>query len=139
MAKYVLLAPQWDQVLSKPHEPFRFVRHRKGAKIDLTGADERRLLRIGAVEPVKRSSSKPAPAAKQDEAKPEETPDLDASTDEDTESEPAEDDSDGPAVEVEKPAKTAPVAAWRDYAVAQGMDADEAGEAARADLIALYG
>lgn len=40
---------------------------------------------------------------------------------------------------VPKPAKTGPVAAWREYAVAQGHDPDEAADATRADLIALYG
>lgn len=40
---------------------------------------------------------------------------------------------------VPKPAKTAPVAVWRDYAISQGHDLDEAAVATRADLIALYG
>lgn len=61
--------------------------------------------------------------------------DGDVQDSEDTDGQ-AQDDN---APSVDKPAKTAPVAAWRDYAVAQGMDADEAGDAARADLIALYG
>lgn len=43
------------------------------------------------------------------------------------------------APSVPKPPKAGPVAAWREYAVAQGHDPDEAADATRADLIALYG
>lgn len=139
MAKYVLLALQWDQVLSKPTEPFRFVRYRKGDKLDLTGADERRLVRVGAVEPVKRSAPKAASSAKPEESKPELPADSDAEVDEGSDPESGEAESQVAGESVEKPAKTAPVAAWREYALTQGADADEVAETSRADLITLYG
>lgn len=37
------------------------------------------------------------------------------------------------------PAKNANTGAWRDYAIAQGMDPDEASEATRADLVERFG
>lgn len=50
----------------------------------------------------------------------------------------SEDASDEPPP-VEKPAKAAKEATWREYAISMGHDPDEAAEATRADLIALYG
>lgn len=137
MAKYKLLADQWDQVLSKPTEPFRFVRHRKGATVELAGTDEARLLRIGAVEPARRSGGKAAPKPAQPAPQESAAPEGEAPSDDDGDLGGGSDDqTEGP---VDKPAKTAPVAAWRDYAISQGHDPDEAAEAARADLIAQYG
>lgn len=149
MAKYKLLADQWDQVLSKPTEPFRFVRHRKGATVELAGADEARLLRIGAVEPVKRAATKSTKTA---QTPPPEKPKTDEGNgggdngdgggqgDQNPDDETGGQNPDGSSQgAVEKPAKTGLVAAWREYAVAQGHDPDEAAGATRADLIALYG
>lgn len=50
--KYELLAVRWDQVLSKPGEPFNFTRYRKGDVVDLDVEDARRLVKAGAVTPV---------------------------------------------------------------------------------------
>ncbi|WP_010541897.1 hypothetical protein [Dietzia alimentaria] len=143
MAKYTLLADQWDQVVSKPNEPFQFVRHRKGETVELTGADERRLLRVGAVEPAPRGrstrKSAPEPGAKAPAAT-DKTPEEPTPADPDG-SDPGSDDEGGPdePEPVAKPAKTAPVAKWREYAVGQGMEPDEADAAERADLIAQFG
>lgn len=149
MAKYKLLADQWDQVLSKPTEQFRFVRHRKGATVEISGADEARLLRIGAVEPIKRAAAK---SAKTEQKPPPKKPKTDEGNgdgdgdngdgqgDQNPDDETGGQNPDDSTQEtVEKPAKTGPVAAWREYAVAQGHDPDEAADATRADLIALYG
>lgn len=142
MAKYKLLADQWDQVISKPTEQFRFVRHRKGATVEITGADEARLLRIGAVEPIKRAAAKSTKTEQKPKAV-EGDGDGDGDNgdgDQNPDDETGGQDPDASAQEtVEKPAKTGPVAAWREYAVAQGHDPAEAEEATRADLIALYG
>lgn len=49
---------------------------------------------------------------------------------------PAEEDAEQPApdpVEAERPAKNAPVADWRAYAVALGMEADDAKDATKAE------
>lgn len=146
MAKYKLIADQWDQVLSKPTEQFRFIRHRKGATVEITGADEARLLRIGAVEPIKRAAAK---STKTEQKPPPEKPktdegngdgDGDGQGDQNPDDETGGKNPDDSAQEpVEKPAKTGPVAVWREYAVSQGHDPDEAADATRADLIAQYG
>lgn len=44
---------------------------------------------------------------------------------------------DAPADEVEKPKKTAKLEAWRDYAVAKGLDADEIKQLTKEQLIEL--
>lgn len=47
--KYRLISRRWDQILSKPGEPFDFVRHRAGDVVDLNVEDARRLVSAGAV------------------------------------------------------------------------------------------
>lgn len=47
--KYRLIAKQWDQILSKPGQPFDFKRHRRGAVIELDIEDARRLVSARAV------------------------------------------------------------------------------------------
>lgn len=47
--KYQLVAVRWDQITSKPGEPLDYVRHRKGAIVDLTAEDAKRLVAAGAV------------------------------------------------------------------------------------------
>lgn len=146
MAKYRLLADQWDQVISKPTEQFRFIRHRKGATVEITGADESRLLRIGAVEPMRRAASKSTKTEHKPSPEKPKTDDVDGDGGGDGQGDQNPDDEtggqnpdDSTQGTVEKPAKTGPVAAWREYAVTQGHDPDEAADATRADLIALYG
>ena len=47
--KYQLVAVRWDQITSKPGEPLDYVRHRKGAIVDLNAEDAKRLVAAGAV------------------------------------------------------------------------------------------
>lgn len=47
--KYELVALQWDEILSKPGEPFNFKRHKQGDVVELNVEDARRLVRAGAV------------------------------------------------------------------------------------------
>ncbi|XBB66859.1 hypothetical protein ABFU82_22545 [Nocardioides sp. WV_118_6] len=51
--EYELVAQQWRQVTSKPGEPYDYVQHRRGAIVTLDVADARRLVKAGAVKPVK--------------------------------------------------------------------------------------
>ncbi len=46
---YELVAERWDEITSKPGEPFDFVRHVKGDKVKLNVEDARRLVDGGAV------------------------------------------------------------------------------------------
>lgn len=46
---YELVALMWDEPLSKPGEPFDFIRHRRGDKVKLNVEEARRLLTAGAV------------------------------------------------------------------------------------------
>ena len=47
--KYQLVAVRWDQITSKPGEPLDYVRHRKGAIVDLNAEDAKRLVAAGAI------------------------------------------------------------------------------------------
>jgi hypothetical protein len=47
--KYQLVAARWDQITSKPGEPLDYIRHRRGAILDLTAEDAKRLVAAGAV------------------------------------------------------------------------------------------
>ena len=47
--EYELVAELFDQALSKPGEPFRYKRHRKGDLVTLDAAEARRLYAAGAV------------------------------------------------------------------------------------------
>ncbi len=47
--KYQLVAVRWDQITSKPGEPLDYIRHRKGAIVDLNAEDAKRLVAAGAV------------------------------------------------------------------------------------------
>lgn len=48
---YLLVSQFWDEILSKPGQPFDFRRHRRGAVLDLNVDDARRLVLAGAVLP----------------------------------------------------------------------------------------
>lgn len=48
--KYELLVLHWEQILSKPGQPFDFVRHHRGDVVDLNIEDARRLVKAGAVK-----------------------------------------------------------------------------------------
>lgn len=47
--EYELTAELWDEITSKPGQPFTFKRHRKGELVDLNAEDARRLVLAGAV------------------------------------------------------------------------------------------
>lgn len=58
--KYELIVPRWDQITSKPGQPFDFTRHRRGDVVDLNVEEARRLVRAGAVKPAKGGKAQPA-------------------------------------------------------------------------------
>lgn len=85
-------------------------RYRQGDVIELTGSEEQRLLRAGALAPLGGNSDH-IPA------------DPEAST----------------ADDAGKPKKAASVDAWRQYAITQGYGEGEVAESTKAELIELVG
>lgn len=73
---YVLTALRWDQITSKPNEPFDFVRHRRGDEVELNVEDARRLLVAGAVKPKGEKSTEEVPGRSESKA-PGSSPDAD--------------------------------------------------------------
>lgn len=55
--EYELIVLSWDEVKSKPGQPFDYVTHRKGDKVNLNVEQARRLVSAGAVKPVKKRAS----------------------------------------------------------------------------------
>ena len=47
--EYEIVAPYWDEIKSKPGQPFDYVRHRRGATVNLNVEQARRLVYAGAV------------------------------------------------------------------------------------------
>lgn len=54
---YELLVLSWDEITSKPGQPFDYVTHRKGDVVTLDVEQARRLLAVNAVKPVEKSKS----------------------------------------------------------------------------------
>ncbi|WP_367582182.1 hypothetical protein [Tsukamurella tyrosinosolvens] len=114
--KYILTAVEFRQVTSRNEkgDVTGIRRYRQGDVIELTGSEEQRLLRAGALAP------------------------LDASHSDHVHTDPGEaspNTGDG----AEKPRKAAPVDDWRDFAVAQGFDRGQVDEMTKAELIAAVG
>lgn len=103
-------------------------RFRHGDLIEVDGAEELRLLAAGALVPVDQNEGGGAAAEDAEAVAP---PAIGSA---DTPVEAEADESDG-----DKPKRTANVAAWRDYAITQGIDGAEAAELTKAELIELVG
>ncbi len=110
-------APRGDKVIARE-------RFRKGDIIDVTGAEEARLLAAGALAPIAEPEPEPADVAE----KSGDGDDADEGTD-DEES----------AGDAKRPRKAAPVDDWREYARLQGMNADAVENMTKAELIAAIG
>ena len=55
--KYEVTAHFWEQITSKPGQPLDYIRHRKGAVVELDDAAEiRRLVDAGAIKPVSKGA-----------------------------------------------------------------------------------
>ncbi|MBP2208169.1 putative membrane protein [Rhodococcus percolatus] len=149
MARHEIVASFWEEPVGPPEG---YVRHRRGAVVDVPDEHVDRLLRVGAISPVE-------PEAAEDEASGnDETPsgnDTPGSADDsapvvpaaaDETALPAEasasaDQPDSPAApvevaEAERPKQAAAKAIWVEYAVARGMDRDDAEALDKRDLIA---
>lgn len=139
MSDYILTADFFDQIVERRDDGTakRIVKHRKGAIV--SGLDEReveRLIGAGAIKPRR------APAADDDidsegqgdtrSPGDSETPNAEQQGDAAT----SDTHDDEPAAAPVRPLKTAGVAEWRKYAVAEGMAEAEAEAMSRAELIA---
>ncbi|MGB6179877.1 MAG: hypothetical protein WBF79_01395 [Rhodococcus sp. (in: high G+C Gram-positive bacteria)] len=135
---YELVAVQWDEITSKPGEPFDYKRHRRGDRVTLDVEEAKRLWLAGAiVEPgaVERAA---ADAARQAYAVA-----LANLSPEDREAVLATQagvivDGASQTGEPARPPARANKAAWVDYAVARGMDKAEAEALKLPDLKAAF-
>lgn len=98
-------------------------RYRRGDPIDVTGSEEERLLRAGAIAPW---VDEPPAEAVEDLA-------VDAEPQDDSVSEPVGDVAEAEAVP--RPKATATKKLWVEYAVARGWDRDAAEDLDRQELI----
>ena len=117
MSEYVLIANQFDQIVSAPGKPLEYKRYVRGESVKLTDAEAERLIKAGAV-----AGSDPEPVSAVAPAEP-------------PVAAPAE------PVKVEAPAKpnrpknTAPEEEWFEYAIALGHSREDAEKAGREGLI----
>ncbi|MFH5209266.1 hypothetical protein ACHIPZ_13830 [Antrihabitans sp. NCIMB 15449] len=122
MAEYVLTALRFDQIVSAPGQQLEYRRRRRGDVIELADDEALRLVRAGAVKPV-------------------ESPTLDDHGDSDDHGDQDDGDDQGegppPASVPGPPKKTALVADWVDYAVAQFESTNGQRGLPRADAEAL--
>ena len=135
--EYELVALRWDEITSKPGEPFDFVRHRKGDKVTLDVEQARRLVVAGAVvKPGAESDELPgtgpsvAPGANDPAAKV--LPGTDVTP-------PGDEPVGEPVGEVEPPARSAPKADWEAFARAQGANEEDLEGQTKDDLVSAYG
>jgi hypothetical protein len=131
MAEYVLTALRFDQIVSAPGQQLEYRRRRRGDVIELADDEALRLVQAGAVKPV-------------------ESPTLDDHGDSDDHGDQDDGDDHGdqddgddqgegppPASVPGPPKKTALVADWVDYAVAQFESTNGQRGLPRADAEAL--
>ncbi|MFE5699970.1 hypothetical protein [Rhodococcus koreensis] len=147
MARHEIVASFWEEPVGPP---VGYVRHRRGAVVDVPDEHVERLLRIGAIAPVEpEAADEDGPASGDESPSGDETPgsadddapvvpaaaDDAASSSEDA---AAADQPDAPVTvaEVERPKQAASKAIWVEYAVARGMDRDDAEAFEKRDLIA---
>ena len=135
MTAYQLVAIEFTEVLARNEkgQPTKIRRYRQGDTIELTGSEEQRLVKAGAVVPVVEVEPVDAgdpPADDPDDQGADDDPDGDSDPD-------SGDPDDG---EVKRPRKAGPVDEWRAYAVAKGIvKSDDAAELTKAELIELVG
>ncbi|WKN53775.1 hypothetical protein HJ581_0008185 [Rhodococcus opacus] len=143
MARHEIVASFWEEPVGPP---VGYVRHRRGAVVDVPDEHVERLLRVGAIAPVEPEAS--GDEARDDAAGDEtpgsaddSTPVVPAPTDDtapSTEDTASADHPDSPAAvaEVERPKQTAAKPVWVEYAVARGMNRDDAEALDKRELIA---
>ncbi|WP_368681039.1 hypothetical protein R1X32_42750 [Rhodococcus opacus] len=142
MARHEIVASFWEEPVGPP---VGYVRHRRGAVVDVPDEHVERLLRIGAIAPVEPDTAEDESSGN-DEASPgnetpesaDETPVVPATTDVPAGDTASADQPDASVevADVERPKQAASKAIWVEYAVARGMDRDDAEAFEKRDLIA---
>ncbi|MDV7244485.1 MULTISPECIES: hypothetical protein [Rhodococcus] len=142
MARHEIVASFWEEPVGPP---VGYVRHRRGAVVDVPDEHVERLLRIGAIAPVEQEAADDEDG---DDAAGDEAPEsgddgtpVVTGAEADTAA-PAEGsaspqpDSPIAVAEVERPKQTAAKPIWVEYAVARGMNRDDAEALDKRELIA---
>lgn len=130
MAAHKVVVATWEVLDGEGLRRRRFF----GDVVDVDEAEAARGIAAGALAEVDE-----APADDQDDQDQSDGADGDQGDESQPDGADAPTDASAPAGEVEKPKKTAKVEAWRDYAVAQGLDADEVKPLTKEQLIELVG
>lgn len=151
MARHEIVASFWEEPVGPPD---LYVRHRRGAVVDVPDEHVARLLRIGAIAPVEEAAPDDdasdstaddgtAPAGDDAPAVPDDGVPADPAQEDPTpaaESEAdtavAQPDQQVTVADLERPKQAASKAIWVEYAVARGMDRDAAEELDKRELIA---
>lgn len=135
MSPYEVVATFWEEPC--PEAPTGYVRHLRGSVIDVPAEHLDRLLRIGAVAPSDASSGTDSSdgnadgaAAEADTAEDSDADDAATGTDDAVPGDTQPDDSH------ERPKQAAAKSVWVEYAVARGMDRDQADALDKRELIA---
>ncbi|NKT69488.1 hypothetical protein GS860_16150 [Rhodococcus hoagii] len=132
MGSYEVVATFWEEPC--PDAPGGYVRHLHGSVIDVPAEHLERLLRIGAVTPTEDKIGSDTAEANVEVAAAENdsvvTESEDSATDNDSAAEASEVET------VERPKQAAAKSVWVEYAVARGMDRDQAEALDKRDLIA---
>jgi len=141
MARHEIVASFWEEPVGPP---VGYVRHRRGAVVDVPDEHVDRLLRIGAIAPIEQEAVDGDAAPSGDEtpgSADDDAPLVPAAADDaasSTEDAALADQPDAPVavVDVERPKQAAAKSIWVEYAVARGMDRDDAEALDKRDLIA---
>lgn len=140
--RYELVSLFWEEPISKPGEPYNFVRHVRGDLVDLDDENARRLLAAGAVvEPGSRERAAAMAAKAQYEAALAALPDS-VKAELDAERQDAADTAAAAALDLaragSKPVQAAPKTTWEAYGLSQGLDQAKLTAASKADIVAAF-
>lgn len=133
MSPYEVVATFWEEPC--PEAPTGYVRHLRGSVIDVPAEHLDRLLRIGAVAPSGRGSDAAGHDADFAAAEGDAGPDSDTHAAASEADDAATDDAQ-PDDSHERPKQAAAKSVWVEYAVARGMDRDQAEALEKRELIA---
>ncbi|MBH0121555.1 hypothetical protein I0Q12_19390 [Rhodococcus sp. CX] len=135
MARHEIVASFWDEPVGPP---VGYVRHRRGAVIDVPDEHAERLLRVGAIVPVEADSvddQTTGDASLSDDSAVAAPVTADGTATPAGSSIAPQEPAAAPAVG-ERPKQAAAKSVWVEYAVSRGMDRDEAEALDKRELIA---
>ncbi|MFF0816629.1 hypothetical protein ACFYVR_15980 [Rhodococcus sp. NPDC003318] len=146
MARHEIVASFWEEPVGPPTG---YVRHRRGAVVDVPDEHVARLLRIGAIVPIEEAATgddgtdddgtaptgDDAPGVADDGA-PADPVQEDPTSTLEADTSVAQPDQQVTVADLERPKQAASKAIWVEYAVARGMDRDAAEELDKRELIA---